>query len=667
MRHAASKQLQKKRKAEAMSGESESKASRDEASHEEAGKKDASKDSNITKPLAASPEKKQRHGMFSAKKFERVVEDEDSSEDNDGGVNKIASGTKKVTKLLGDPFTAVRNNLLAQNTTSSRTQHTATPTPASKIARLSSKQTTLIFDMSPTLPAHNEEAPHKPSDLPKRPTAPAKMADVNPKSITGGAGAAQAVANNKEQGPESRERSSEEMRKGAKDAKQALAHVQDGTMLTGAVALETCSSPTRKSIFGPTVRAEDEIVEGIEERDARQEKLKSESTEAMSFYNLPVAPDSQDSATNIIRHPPADLLADSAAKSAADTLAMAIAAEALKVNLTAAGAQASDSEDTITLRPVMPANPAVKDESPNKVVFNEVKAAAPKGSLSRRSGAANAGKDNNRKGNPLSSQKGGPKKSETPNTKTETVQLAVDKHSSNNAKPVTPDSKAGLPVVGKLAGGKDVNIESPARLAKNADGSLARGPKAAGTSATKPSVSSKEAKSVLTASPKPTAASTVPAPAAAMATPGASTSTDTKNQAAPVTGGITITPQGAPQAVMQSVPKSPAPPDQTIIFVINVDSPTNPETSTQLYHPFTLSTPFPLFSATVLEELGQDEKLVFASASKGLLTYPGMAPARFPVAMPAVRMIWANIMKKLAGVVGSGDETGEVVTVTFSQ
>lgn len=666
MRHAASKQLQKKRKAEAMNGESENKANRDEASRKEAGKKDMSKDSKITRTLPGPPKKKQRHGMFSAEKPGRVVEDDDTSEDTDRVVDVIATGTTKVTRLPGDPFTTVRNNLLAQNTTASRTQYTATPTPASKIAKLSSKQTTLIFDMSPRAPAHNVEAPYKPSDLPERATAPAKVTNAIPKSITGAVGAAQAVVNDKVQVPESREHSFEEVRKGAKDAKQALTHLPDETVSTSSVALKTNSRPIQKSIFGSAVRAEDEVMEGIEERDARQEKLKSESTEAIGIDNLPVASDSQGSATNIIRQPAADLVADLAVNSAADAVAMAIAAEALKVNLPVTDAQASDSEDTIILRPQIPASPIVKDESPDKVLFNEVNAAAPMGTVPRRSGAPNAGKTNDQNAKPHSGPKGGLKKSETPDTKTATVKPAVNKRSSSHNKIVTPVSRAGSPVVGKSAGEKVVNIESPARLAKNADGSLARGSKAAGTSATKLSVSSKEAKSVPTATPtKHVAASTVPAPAATP-TPAASTSDATKDHVAPVTGGITITPQGAPQAVMQSVQQSPAPTDQPLIFVINVESPTNSENSTQLYHPFALTTPFPLFSATVLEELGEDEKLVFASASKGLLTYPGMAPARFPVATPAVGMIWANIMKKLAGVVGSGDETGEVVTVTFS-
>lgn len=667
MRHAASKQLQKKRKAEAMNGESGSKANDDEASHKEAGKKDTSKNSRTTKTLPAPPKKKQRYGIFSAKKSGRVVEDDNTSEDTDQGVIKIASGTRKVTKLPGDPFTALRNNLLAQNTTSSRTQFTPTPTPASKIAKLSTKQTTLTFDMSPKVQTHSVEAPSKPSEFPERANAPAKATNVITRSATGGIGAAQALANSKVQGPASRERSFEEVREGAKDAKQDLALLQDEIISTSTVSVETPSSSTRKNIVALAVRTEDEVMDGVEERDAREEKLKSESTEVIGFDHLPVASGSQEATTNIIRDPKAKLAADLAVDSAADAAAIAIAAEALKVNLPVTDAQASDSEDTIILRHRVPASSVVKEEFSNKILFNEVNAAAAKGMVPKRSGAPSAGKTNDQNARPHSGQKGGLKKSETTDTDTATAKPVANKRLSGSKKIVMPVSRAGSPVVGKPAGGKGMNMESPARLAKNADGSLARGSKAASTSATKLSVSPKEAKSVPTAIPtKHVTASTVPTPAATQATPAASTSTATKNHTALVSGGITVTPQSASHAVMQSAQHSPAPTDQTLIFVINVESPSKPENSTQLYHPFVLSTPFPLFSATVSEELVEDEKLVFASATKGLLTYPGMAPARFPVSTPAVGMIWANIMKKLAGVVGSGDETGEVVTVTFS-
>lgn len=665
MRHYGSKQLSKKRKVEAMNGGSESK--KVEASNKQADKKDESRDTKTTTSIAAPPKKRQRYGMFSTKKSGGDAEDDDTSED--GGDDKIADGAKKVTKRPGDPFTAVRNNLLAQVTTLSSTQHTVTPTPASKLAKLSSKQTTLTFDISPNIPSQSVESPRKPADFSDRAAAPAKVTNVVPKPITGGVGATQPLENNKVQGSRIRERFLEARRKGAKDANEALAHFQDKNLSTATVIGDGNSSTTSKSIFGTAVRAENEIMEGIEERDARQEMLKSESIEAMGFDDIPVASASQESA-------------------------MAVAAAALKVSQAVAGAQASDSEDTIIVRPEVLATPTVKDES------------APKGTVARRSGATNPAKSNNKNAKPLSTQSGGPKKRNTPDTKPGS---GVIKREYSNEKPSTPVSKVGSHVVSKSGGGNGTEIESPARLRKNADRSLARKPKAAGTSATKESASPKQEKPIPAATHAKSTATPAAASVATQAKPGASrataavkiaapanngatitpqgapqaimqivqqspaptaapTSTDAVKIARPANNGATIAPQGAPQAIMQSISQSPAPANtnQILIFVINVESPTNPENSTQLYHPFALTTPFPLFSATVAGELGPDEQLVFASAGKGQVSYPGMATARFPVAMPTVGMIWASIMKKLAGVVGSGGETGEVVTVTFS-
>ena len=681
MRQTASKKLQRKRKAEAMNGGSEKKASKDEPSSKEIEEKDVSKGAEAKNAVAAPPAKKQRH----------ISEDADSGDDK-MDVDKDDSGTKKVTKLPGDPFTAVRSNLIAQNTTSSA-QHTATATPASKIAKLSAKQTTLIFNISPPVPPHSVETPRKPSDYSDRAMAPTKMTNAIPKTVTGGASGAStvpAVTKSKDScGSEQRGRSLEEVRRGAKDAKEGLALVQDDALSTATVTGETHSSPTCQSIFGPAVRAEDQAVEGIEERDARQEKLKSESVEAMNFDNLPVASPSQELDKSVVEKLAADPVADTAADTAADLSVdksvIAIASKALQVSEAAAHAQASDSEDTIIVRPEVPVIPStMKDKPTNKGAVDGSGVVTLKGTVARRSGVTSSAK-----------LKGGPKKSDTTDIKPGTVNET--KRGSTNDNPITPVSKADNPMVSASIGGNGETPASPSRLLKNKDGSLARKPKSASTSATKEVASTKQAKPVAsvaktaaTTPANPTAASATKSPAATQAnptaptsngavkntaptkthaTPASPTSTNAMKNPAPTNSATTIFPPGAPQAIMQTIQPSPTPPNHPIIFLITIEAPSSPEPSTQIYHPFTLSTPFHLFSATISEQLGQDEKQLFASASKGQISYPGMATARFPVAMPMVGTIWASITKKLAGVVGKAEaeaEAGEVVTVTFS-
>ena len=455
MRNTASKQLQKKRKAEAMNG--------NEAA-------DIKNPSNY----AAAPRKKSRHEISSAKSSGEDIEEENASEDPDDD-GKINRGTIKVMKLPGDPFTAARNNLLAQNTTSS-TQNS--PTPASKLAKLSAKQTTLAFDISSPVPTHSEEVPCEPSNISDRSAAPAAMTDVITPTITGGAlGAGAARARTESNQGFEREHSFKEVRKDAKDARESLTRTQDETPSTGIVTEKGHSSGPRQSIFGPAVRTEDQAIEGIEERDARYDKLKSESIDEIGFDNLPVASPSQESVKTVLEEPAAD--------STVDAITIAIAAEALQVAAT--DAQASDSEDTITVRPEVPAAPSTaNDESTVESMVDGSGATAPKGTVARRSGASSAAE-----------LKAGPKKSITHDITTGTI-----KRGSSNGKPATSVSNAGSPMNSTSAARKAGEPESPARLPKNKDGSLARKPKSAITTATKAALGAKPSKTLATSAAK---------------------------------------------------------------------------------------------------------------------------------------------------------------------
>ena len=642
MRRTASRQLQKKRKAEAMTDGSEIKANNSEAGNQVVDKMNVSNDDSSMKAAEIMPPlKKPRHGVFSGKHSsehfaKKSAKDmEDSSDDSNGGdnnmkIDKVDKRSKKVKALPGDPFTAARNNLVAQNTLPNM-QHNVTPTPVSKIAKLSSKQATLAFDIGPPTQWRSVEAPRKPPELPDRAASPAKMTNVISETVAGGTGVVQTPF---------KERSFEEVRKGAKDVKEALALAQNDTLSFCTITEEGGPSPTRRSMFGPNtiftpvVRTNDEVVEGIEERDAG---LKSESYEHIGFDNLPVASASQGPAGTVSKETAADLAADSAVA----TVAMAIAAEAIAAEAIAAEAIAAEaiaaesplvSEDTITVQS------SVSDKSATKDVVVGSGLVVPKGTVAKRSGTGNAAKPNRQKAKPPTAQNAVPKTRKSPEIKSELVQGSTAKRASTNGKPAVLVSNAGTPVAGKSAASNVAKLESPARLRKNEDGSRAQKPKPASTSPTQ-------------------------APAATAEPLAESTSTS-----------AAISPLTAPKAAKQSEPQTTPPSkphsspalDRTLFFLITIESGTGPEHSNQLYHSFALSTPFALFRDTILDQLGPDEKLVFAAAGKGRVAFPGMRNVQFPIVAAVVEVCWGKIMRDLAGVVGGRDDVGEMVNVTFS-
>ena len=612
-----------------MTDGSEIKANKGEAGNQVVDKKNVSNDDSSIGAVETMPSpKKPRNGIFSGKRSsenspKRLAEDlKDSSNNSDGGddnmkIDKVDKRSKKVKSLSGDPFTAARNNLVAQNTVPN-TLHNATPTPASKIAKLSSKQTNLSFDIGSPTQSRSVEGPHKPSELPNPAASPAKVTNV-PGTVAGGTGVPQTPF---------RECSLEEVEKGANDVKEALALAQNDTLSSDTINEDGGPSPTRQSMFGPNtiftsvVRSEDEVLEGIEERDAR---LKSESYEHMGFDNLTVASASHGSAESVSKETAADLAADSAVA----TVAIAIAAEALKVNQAALNGQPSDPEETITVQSQVTDKSATKDA----VVRNG--SVAHKGTVAKRSGTGNAANRNHQKSKPPTAQKGVPKMNKSPEITSEPVQGSTAKRASTNGKPATSVSNAGTPVAGKSAAWNVAKPESPARIRKNKDGSRAQKLKSASTSPPP-------------ATEKPLAVST---------STSAATSPPTAPQAAK---------QSEPQTRSPSEPHSSPALDRTLFFLITIESATGPEHSSQLYHAFALSTPFALFRETILGQLGPDEEVVFAAVRKGRVAFPGMRSVQFPIAAAVVEICWGNTMRDIAGVVGGRDGDGEMVNVTFS-
>ena len=707
MRSDASKQLIKKRKANATNDEGEETTIKKSLFN---GKDDAS-ESDTEKGAVVTPRaKKQRHSVFtgkntsknSAKKNGQDAEKDDTSEDEMDHI-RANNGDIKVKKLPGDPFTEVRNNLLSQNTNIAR-QTSTTPKPASKIAALSTQHTSLKFSISPPIELNDPLVPLKPSEYKDRVMAPPKTTNIIPKTVNGGVGAVNALIGNRNvQGSGKKEHSHEEIKKNAKMVREDLAHLQGQTPLnTPAIDTEYAQAPL--SIFGPdaastsTVRPEDEVMEGMEERAASENGLRSESYEAMDFDNLPPASTSPESVKSIADDsakaittgfddlPPASTsqvsvkpIADDPAKD----IAMSIAAEALLVNEAASSQNRVISEDEVITvaagTPVIPtAVMSVNAQNGNDSTAesttattgvksaingagNEAGPIAPKGTVARRTGTTSPVELNKQKAKSLAAQKGGPTKGNPPNAKNGSIKDRSPKSSS-----AKPASRASSIVNGSSAQADTKTQESQGKLAKNADWDLVRGPKSRVTSVAKQAVSAQQA--------KPTSASAAKAPVGAQPKPTvAPTSNGAVKKAATVKPSAAVTPiaeapasrvQSTRQTLAPSNSQSPAPVNQTLVFVITLEAPAVSDNLSQLYYPFPLSTSYQTFSGTVLGQLAMKERLAFAAATKGVVSYSGMKAIQFPVAMSAAESVWGVIMRELARLIG--DNSGEVVNVTFS-
>ena len=735
MRSDASKQLIKKRKADATNDEGEQSSIKKSMIN---GEDDASERDTEKGAVVTPRTKKQRHSFFtgnntsknSAKKNGQDVEKDDTSDDETDTI-RTNNGDIKVEKLPGDPFTVVRNNLLSQNTNIARETST-TSKPASKMAALSTKQTSLQFSISPPIELNDPLVPLKPSEYKDRAMAPTKTTNIIPKTVTGGVGAVNALIGNRNvQGSGKKELPREEIKKNAKVVGEDLAHLEGQTPLTTpAIDKEYPQAPL--SLFGPdvvsasTVRPEDEVMEGMEERAASKNGLRSESYEAMGFDNLPPASTSPESVESIADDPakaitmgfdnlpPASTsqvsvkpIADDPAKDIttgfdnlppastsqmsvkliADDpgkdIAMSIAAEALLINEAATSSNRGGSEDDVITvaagTPVIPtAVMSVKAQNANdstaesttattgdKSAINDAgnKAGpiAPKGTVARRTGTTSPVELNKQKAKSLAAQKGGPTEGNPPNAKNGAIKDGVPKRSS-----AKPASRASSIVNGGSTQADSKKQESQGKLAKNADGSLARGPKSRVTSVAKEAVSAQQA--------KPTSASAAKVPVAAQPKPTvAPTSNGAVKKAATVKPSAAVTSitdapgshvQSRRQTPAPSNSQSPAPVNQTLVFVITLEAPAVSDNLSQLYYPFPLSTSYQTFSGTVLGQLALKERLAFAAATKGVVSYSGMKAIQFPVAMPAAESVWGVIMKELARLIG--DNSGEVVNVTFS-